>query len=369
MKVPFLDLKRQHQEIAEEITEAMTRVLESGAYILGQEVEAFEREWAQFCGASDAAGTASGTDAITLALLASGAVRPNAQDEVITSTLTAAYTALAILNAGAVPVFADVDPQTYTLAPEAIEKVITPRTRAILPVHLYGQLADLKTIGEIASRHNLIVIEDAAQAHGTGLPQTALGTHSLAAAYSFYPTKNLGAAGDGGAVVSNDVELIERVKILRQGGHANAWQMGVAGRNSRLDEMQAALLRVKLRRLEKWNDQRRHLAQLYQERLRGSSRFLLPHAPGPPQSHVYHLYVIQHRERTRLRDRMAERGIETMIHYPYLLHQQALFKPKEQISLPIAEKLLDKILSLPLYPQLIAREVDAVCDALLEFES
>lgn len=369
MKVPFLDLKRQYQEIAEEITEAMTRVLKSGAYILGQEVETFEREWARFCGVSAAASTASGTDALTLALLASGAVRPNAQDEVITSTLTAAYTALAILNAGAVPVFADIDPQTYTIDPAAIERVITPRTRVILPVHLYGQMADMKTIGEIASRYKLIVIEDAAQAHGACLPQMTAGRHSLAAAFSFYPTKNLGAAGDGGAVVSNDADLIGRVKILRQGGHANALQAELAGRNSRLDEIQAALLRVKLKHLKKWNGQRQHLAQLYQERLRSCPHFLLPHAHGLPESHVYHLYVIQHLERTRLRNYMAQLGIETMIHYPYLLHQQALFRRSEQIPLPVAENVLGKILSLPLYPQLSAREVDAVCDALIEFES
>ena len=369
MLVPFLDLKRQHQEIEEELREAMTRVIESGAYILGREVETFERKWAHFCGVREAVGTASGTDALTLALLASGAVRPNAQDEVITSTLTAAYTSLAILNAGAVPVFADIDSQTYTIDPEAIEKVITPRTRAILPVHLYGQMADMKTIGEIASRYGLVVIEDAAQAHGASLPQMSAGAHSLAAAFSFYPTKNLGAVGDGGAVVSNDAGLIERVEILRQGGNVNALQKGVTGRNSRLDEIQAALLSVKLKYLKKWNSQRQHLAQLYQKKLRGRTRTILPDVTGPPESHVYHLYVIQHLERTRLRDYLAKLGIETMIHYPYLLHQQALFQRKEQISLPVAENIAGKILSLPLYPQLSAHEVDAVCDAIIEFES
>lgn len=369
MLVPFLDLKRQHQEIEKELKEAMTRVIESGAYILGQEVETFEREWAHFCGVREAAGTASGTDALTLALLASGAVRPNAQDEVITSTLTAAYTALAILNAGAVPVFADIDPQTYTIDPEAIEKVITPRTRAILPVHLYGQMADMKTIGEIASHYGLVVIEDAAQAHGAYLPQMSAGAHSLAAAFSFYPTKNLGAVGDGGAVVSNDVDLIERVKILRQGGNVNALQKDLTGRNSRLDEIQAALLCVKLKYLKKWNSQRQHLARLYQERLRVCPHSFLPSAPGPLESHVYHLYVIQHLERTQLRNYLAKLGIETMIHYPYLLHQQALFQRSEQISLPVAENVADKILSLPLYPQISAREVDTVCDTIIEFES
>jgi dTDP-4-amino-4,6-dideoxygalactose transaminase len=369
MPVRFLDLKRQHQEIEKELMEAMTRVLESGAYILGREVETFEREWAECCGVSEAAGTASGTDALTLALLASDAIRPNAQDEVITSTLTAAYTALAILNAGAVPVFADIDPQTYTIDPEAIERVITPRTRAIIPVHLYGQMADMKAISEIASRRKLIVIEDAAQSHGAYLPQTIAGAHSLAAAFSFYPTKNLGAAGDGGAVVSNDVGLIERVKILRQGGNIEALEKGFTGRNSRLDEMQAALLCVKLKYLKKWNGQRQLLARLYQEKLLGRTQSFLPNTSGPMESHVYHLYVIQHLERTRLRNYLAKLGIETMIHYPYLLHQQTLFRRSEQISLPVAENVGERILSLPLYPQLSAEEVSAVCDAVIEFES
>jgi dTDP-4-amino-4,6-dideoxygalactose transaminase len=369
MLVPFLDLKRQHREIEEELREAMTRVIESGAYILGREVETFEREWAHFCGVREAAGTASGTDALTLALLASGAVRPNAQDEVITSTLTAAYTALAILNAGAVPVFADIDPQTFTIDPAGIEKAITPRTRAILPVHLYGQMAEMKAIGEIASNYGLSVIEDAAQSHGAFLPQMSASEHSVAAAFSFYPTKNLGAVGDGGAVVSNDAGLIESVKILRQGGTVKALQKSLAGRNSRLDEIQAAILCVKLKYQKKWNSQRRHLAQLYQERLWGCQRLKLPDAPGSPESHVYHLYVVQHLERTRLRNHLAKRGIETMIHYPYLLHQQALFQRSEQPSLPVAENVAGKILSLPLYPQLSTQEVDAVCDAIIEFES
>lgn len=369
MLVQYLDLKRQHQEIETELTEALTRVIESGAYILGREVETFEHEWARFCGAREAAGTASGTDALTLALLAFGAIRQNARDEVITPTLTAAYTALAILNAGAVPVFADIDPQTYTISPESIVRVITSRTRAILPVHLYGQLADLKAISEIASHHRLTVIEDAAQAHGACSQQSVAGAHSLAAAFSFYPTKNLGAAGDGGAVVSNDTELIERVKLLRQGGNVRALQNSLAGRNSRLDEMQAALLSVKLKHLKEWNSRRHHLARLYQERLRDCPRISLPLAPGQPEAHVYHLYVIQHPERERLRDHLAKRGIETMIHYPYLLHQQPLFRRSEQIPLPVAEHLSEKILSLPLYPQLSVEEVNTVCDAIIEFES
>ena len=369
MLVPFLDLRRQHQEVEAESMEALTRVLKSGAYILGREVEAFEDEWARFCGVRGAAGTANGTDALSLALVASGAVRPNAEDEVITSTLTAAYTALAILNAGARPVFADINPETFTIDPETIVKAITPRTRAIVPVHLYGQMADMERINEIAARYGLTVIEDAAQAHGASGPGKSVGAHSLAAAFSFYPTKNLGAAGDGGAVVSNDLRLIERVKTLRQGGNESALQGTVAGRNSRLDEIQAALLRVKLGHLKKWNGQRRSLAHLYGEQLGCHAPSLsLPSVPAQSETHVHHLYVIQHSERARLRAFLSERGVETMIHYPYLLHRQPLFGESETQSLPAAEQVAGKILSLPLYPQLSSAEMNAVCDALIEFE-
>ena len=210
-----------------------------GIFILGREVEAFEEEWARFCGVRGAAGVNSGTDALTLALIASGAVRQGKEDEVITSPLTTAYTALAILNAGGVPVFADIGPRTYTLDPSAVERAITPRTRAVVPVHLYGQLADMPALCELGARHGLIVIEDAAQAHGARIERRRAGALAHAAAFSFYPTKNLGACGDGGAVPSDDAALIERVITLRQGGHAQALRAGVEGRNSRLDELQA----------------------------------------------------------------------------------------------------------------------------------
>ncbi|HZS04931.1 MAG TPA: DegT/DnrJ/EryC1/StrS family aminotransferase [Blastocatellia bacterium] len=245
MRIPFLDLTRAHREVESEINDAIARVLGSGFYLLGPEMEAFEAEWAQFCGARGAAATANGTEALALALIASGAVRPGRGDEVITTPLTAAYTALAVISAGGVPVFADIDPQTYTLDPDAIEAAITPRTRAIMPVHLYGRMAEMAEISEIAARHDLIVIEDAAQAHGARTDDEWPGTHSLAAAWSFYPTKNLGAYGDGGAVTSNDTALIERIRVLRQGGQAAAIRGTVAGCNSRLDELHAAVVMKK----------------------------------------------------------------------------------------------------------------------------
>ena len=339
-----------------------------GVFILGREVEAFEEEWARFCGVRGAAGVNSGTDALSLALIASGAVRQGRQDEVITAPLTAAYTALAILNAGGVPVFADIDPQTYTLDASAVERVITPRTRAIMPVHLYGQMADMPSLCEVAARHGLTVIEDAAQAHGARIEGKRAGALAHAAAFSFYPTKNLGACGDGGAVTSDDVALIECVKTLRQGGHAPAFLAGVEGRNSRLDEMQAALLRVKLQYLEKWNERRRSLARIYDETLRHGRALQLPSARAP-QSHVYHLYVAQHPRRDRLRSHLAAHGIETLIHYPFLLHQQPLFQRPEQGALPVAEDVAGKIISLPLHPYLTEEEAREVADKILHFES
>ena len=365
--IPFLELARQYREVEAETVAALGDALGRGTYILGREVEAFEEEWAHFCGVRSAAAVACGTDALALALIASDAVRKGRMDEVITSPLTAAYTALAIMNAGGVPVFADIDPHTYLLDPQALERAITPRTRAIVPVHLYGQMADMAGICDIAARHGLLVIEDAAQAHGARTSGKRAGAHGQAGAFSYYPTKNLGAYGDGGAVTSNDTALIARVKMLRQGGHAAALQGRVEGRNSRLDEIQAAVLRVKLPYLDTWNRQRQALAAMYHERLH-DTRLRVPWA-REPDAHVYHLYVVQHPERDRLRSALAARGVETMIHYPYLLHQQPLFRRDEQPTLPRAERVATRILSLPLYPQFTEEELQAVTDAILDCEA
>ncbi len=367
MHIPFLDLKRQQPEIDAEASSALARVISSGAYILSREVQAFESEWARFCGVRAAAGTNSGTDALALALIASEAVRPGKQDEVITSALAPGYTALAIKSAGGVPVFADLDPRTYTLDPAAVAKAITARTRAIVPVHIYGQMADMEGICEVAARHGLIVIEDAAQAHGAVSRGQRAGAHGHAAAFSFYPTKNLGAYGDGGAVTSNDVRLIEEVRNLREGGHLAALNGNSMGRNSRLDEIQAAVLRAKLTHLEDWNLRRLNLAKMYCEELsRGGSDLALP-GTGEPGSHVFHLFVVQHKKRDAMRAHLSAAGIETMIHYPFLLHQQPLFRHREQRSLPVAESVVKRILSLPLYPYLKAEEVRAVARASCEF--
>ena len=368
MPVPFLDLKRQHSEIESEVTSALARVIGSGAFILNVEVESFETEWARFCGVRKAVATNSGTDALALALIASGALSRGEDHEVITTPLTAGYSALAILSAGAVPVFADVDPRTYTLDPESVEKAITPRTRAIVPVHIYGQMADMEGICQVASRHGLVVIEDAAQAHGAESLGKRAGSYGMAAAFSFYPTKNLGACGDGGAVTSNDVRLCDQVKSLREGGHLKALQTGELGRNSRLDEIQAAVLRVKLKHLAEWNLRRLGFAKMYFDELaRVGNGLILPHASAP-EAHVYHLFVVQHENREALRAHLATQGIETMIHYPFLLHQQPLFDRGQQRPLPVAEGLVKKIFSLPLYPQISVDELLAVSRAICQFE-
>ena len=272
----------------------------------------------------------------------------------------AGYTALAIRNAGGVPVFADIDPHTYTLAPAAIEKALTPCTRAIVPVHLYGCLAAMDEINDLAQHHGLFVIEDAAQAHGASHNDARAGSFGHAAAFSFYPTKNLGAWGDGGAVVSNDEALIARVKGLRQGGHLAALQSETAGRNSRLDEMQAAILRVKLRHLERWTQRRRIIAAKYLAALQTTALQL----PLLTDGHVFHLFVVRHCERDARRAQLQASGVETLIHYPYLLHQQPLFCRAEQHALPVAEQLVTEIFSLPLNPELSSEEINFVIAAL-----
>lgn len=366
MRIPFLDLRRQHLEIEAQIDSALRRALSGGVYILGDEVESFEREWSRFCGVSGAAGTNSGTDALTLALLATGAVRPGAGDEVITSPLTAGYTGLAILKAGAIPIFADIDPKTLTLDPAALPASINARTRAVVPVHLYGRMADMSGLKEVCARHGLFVVEDAAQAHGAISRGRRAGAHGHAAAFSFYPTKNLGAYGDGGAVTSDDPAVIERVKDWRQGGHAAALGGDITGLNSRLDEMQAAVLRVKLARLDGWNQSRREIAARYREAFAGTCLETL--CEGEAGEHVSHLFVVRSAERERLREHLAARGVETAIHYPFLLHQQKLFRRHGQSELPVAERAVETILSLPLNPHLRADEIEHIIEATLEFK-
>lgn len=366
--IQFLDLEREYRALQAEIEPVLLRVAAGGKYILGHEVEEFERRWGRYCEGSHALLVASGTDALTLALEASGATRRGAGDEVVTAALGSPYTALAILRAGARPVFADIDPETWVLTPATAERARSPRTRAVIPVHLYGLPCDLGGIRELARQHGLAVIEDACQAHAArfrGEGWQRVGSFGQASAFSFYPTKNLGCFGDAGAVVSSDAELIERARLLRNGGQRIRHDAELPGYNSRCDEIQAAILNCKLPHLDSWNERRRALARLYAQRLRlpGLRWQSVPEG----REHVYHLFVIRHPQRDRLRAYLRGRGIETMIHYPLPLHRQAAFAQSPPASLPEAERAANEVLSLPLHPTLSEAEVTEVAEAVNEF--
>ncbi len=355
--IPVFDLKEQYSAIKGEVDEAVARVLESGRFILGQEVQAFEEEFATYCGLAHGIGVGSGTEALHLALLACG-VRSG--DEVITVPHTAVATVAAIELAGARPVFVDIDPLSYTMAPDQVEARITARTRAIVPVHLYGQAADLDPILEIARRHGLTVIEDCAQAHGAEYKGRRVGSFGQVACFSFYPTKNLGAYGDGGMVVTNDRELAQKIRQLRQYGWEKRYISSVRGLNSRLDEIQAAILRVKLRHLADWNEARRARARLYNELLAGSG--VVPPIERGYGRHVYHLYVVRCPYRDALKDYLAEHGVGTAIHYPVPIHLQGAYRDLgyRRGDFPVAEACANEVLSLPMYPELREDEVREV---------
>ncbi len=348
-RVPFVDFRAHLEGQRAEIDAAVKRVLDSGSFILGPEVSAFEKELAAALEAGDAVAVGNGTDALELCLRAQG-VGPG--DEVITSTLSAAFTGLAILRTGATPVFADVDPQTLNLDPGAVAGQITTKTKALLPVHLYGHPADLDPLCDLASRYGLIVIEDACQAHGARYNGRTVGAIAGLGALSFYPTKNLGAFGDGGAILVNDPTMAGRLRQLRNGGQSDRCRHDLPGINSRLDELQAAILRVKLGRLPQWLERRRALAAVYFSEL-AEAGVDLP-AEQPYARAVYHLFVIRHPRRDALLTALVERGIQTLIHYPVPLHLQGAFgslggKPAD---CPVAEAACREVLSLPLYPEL-----------------
>jgi len=349
-----------------ELDEAVARVLDSGWFILGPEGEALERELATALGARDAVAVGNGTDALHLALRALG-VGPG--DEVVTTSISAAYTALAVLHAGARPVFVDVDPRTLNLDPERVQGALTPRTKAIVPVHLYGHPADMDPILSLARARGLAVLEDACQAHGAlyrGRPVGTLAGEGGIGALSFYPTKNLGALGDGGAILLNDPGLAARLRQLRNGGQSDRYRHEVPGVNSRLDELQAALLRVGLRHLSAWTERRRALAAFYQRELEGAGAE--PLGEQPYARSVFHLFVVRHPRRDALAAALRERGVGTLIHYPIPLHLQPAFaglggKPGD---LPVAEKATSEILSLPLYPELRDEQARGVVEAVRE---
>lgn len=351
--VPFADL--QLGDDAPAVRAAIDRVLDSGWFILGPEVEAFEAEFARASGARHAVGVASGTDAIALLLRAAGV---EAGDEVLVPAMTAAFTGLAVASLGARPVIVDVEPGRLTMDPQAAAAAIGPRTRAMVPVHLYGQAADLEALTEIATRHSVAVVEDCCQAHLCTCAGRPVGTWGVGGAFSFYPTKNLGALGDGGAVVTNDEAVAERVRRLRNGGQATRYDHVEAGVNSRLDELQAAILRVRLQRLGEATARRRQLAALY--------RHLLPASVPVPEvdaGHVYHLFPVRVADRTIVRQRLADGGVETLVHYPIALSDQRAFAGT-QTHCPVASHAAGELLSLPLYPHLSETAVQLVAEAL-----
>lgn len=363
--IPFGDLKRQNATFRTEIDAAIAQVIESGWYILGREVEAFEQEFATYCGVRHGIGVASGAEALYLAL---AALEIGPGDEVITVANACMYQVAAIVQAGARPVLVEIDPATHVINAKAIEAAITPRTKAIMPVHLYGRLADMPTITQIAARHNLLIIEDAAQAHGAWEldpegQQRKAGAWGTLACFSFYPSKNLGALGDGGAIVTDDSALAERLKRLRMYGWSSKYNTTDSrGRNSRLDELHAAVLRVKLRHLDVGNSARRERAGWYRQLLANAAIEL----PEDVAGHVYHLYVVASDSRNQLRQHLMDAGIGCDVHYPIPAHLQPAYAQfgYGRGSLPHTERAAEQILSLPMFPELTRPEVEQIAAAV-----
>lgn len=363
--IPQFTTARQFGAIESEVREAIERVLATNWFVLGSELEDFEQAFAAFCGVDHCVGVANGTDAIELALCACG-IGPG--DEVIIPAFTANFTALAVSATGATPVLVDVTEDTATLDPALIEPALTPATRAIVPVHLYGRPADMGPINAAAKRHGLHVIEDVAQAHGARYGGRPVGSLGDLGAFSFYPTKNLGAYGDGGAVVTQSAELAARLRLLRHGGIAEGYMSVVKGRNSRLDDLQAAILRAKLAHLDAWSERRRAIALAYSQALGGVEALETP-AAAAESFHVFHLYVIESEQRDALASFLAERGIGTKVHYPHALHQLAAYPEWHGLAgrFPNAERLAGAVLSLPMFPEMTDGEVAAVSAAVLDF--
>ena len=358
MVIPFLQLKPGEDAVP--VEQAISRVIARGWFILGPEVEAFEREFAAASGARDAVGVGTGTDALAIALRALGIGRG---DEVITSPLSAAYSALAIMMTGARPVFADIDPDRLTLDPNAAAAAVTSRTAAILPVHLYGQPADMIAIAALAERHHLAIVEDCCQAHLATCAGQPIGSFGTAAAYSFYPTKNLGALGDGGAITTSDANIAARARRLRNGGQTDRYHHGEFGVNSRLDEMQAAILRARLPLLSGWTSRRRQLGAEYRQKLTGAPDLSVP--PLADAGHVYHLFPVRSANRQDLQARLRGAGVETLSHYPVPIPKQPALASEQPADCPVANRVCDEILSLPLYPSLREDAIDLIAAALV----
>jgi dTDP-4-amino-4,6-dideoxygalactose transaminase len=362
MNVPFVDLKALHRPIEGELSEAIARVLRNVSFVQGPEVKAFEEDFARYLGVRHCVAVNSGTAALHLTLLALG-IGPG--DEVITVSHTFIATSEAISAVGARPVFVDIDPVNYTMDPTLVEAAITSRTKAILPVHLHGNLADMDSLMAIAKRHNLILVEDACQAHGAQYKGRMAGTFGVAGCYSFYPGKNLGCCGEGGAMVTNDEALAKKIRMWREHGSLKKYEHSFPGFNFRMEGIQGAVLATKLKYLDGWNDQRRAIAKRYQERLAGQS-VVLP-SESPTTRHIYHLYVVQAEDRDSLREHLTKLGIETGLHYPIPLHMQEAYASLgyHKGDFPVTEQLTERIVSLPMYPGMSLEAADYVSDAIL----
>lgn len=354
------DLNRHNQPLQAALKAAAERVLVSGWFVLGPEVNAFEQEFSAYCGAGHCVSVANGTDALELALRALGV---EAGDEVITAANAGMYSTTAILAIGAVPVYVDINDDCLTLAPGAVSAAVTSRTRVVIATHLYGRMADMPTLRTLADRHGIALLEDCAQSHGAILQGRRAGAWGDAAAFSFYPTKNLGALGDGGAVVTTDAAVAERVRQLRQYGWQQKYTVGYSGgRNSRLDELQAALLRVKLPHLDAWNAARRKIAAVYAD---GIQRADMRLPTSLETDYVAHLYVVRTSNRDGLRQHLANQGIASEVHYPVLDYQQPILRDRHRsFSLPVSEKVTTEILTIPCYPELPMSDVQYICDAV-----
>jgi dTDP-4-amino-4,6-dideoxygalactose transaminase len=365
MMIPLMDLKAQYQSIKPEIDAAVIAVLESTAYILGPEVAKFEEEFADYCGGGTCVAMNSGTSALHLAFLAAG-IGPG--DEVICPAMTFIATASAITYAGATPVFVDADPATWNIDPTKIEAAITPRTKAVVPVHLHGRVADMAPIADICRRRNLLLIEDAAQAHGAEYQGRRAGSFGDIACFSFYAGKNLGAAGEGGAAISRNPDYIKTMRLLRDWGAEQKYVHTLRGYNYRMEGIQGAILRVKLRHIENWTERRIAHAAAYDKAL-DALGIIRPANPGPGDRHVYHIYAVRVAERDRVRQAMADAGIGVGMHYPIPLHLQPTFAEfgYKKGDFPVAEAIADETLSLPLYAEMTDDQRDIVCEKLARY--
>ena len=361
MNVPLVDLKRQYLAIKKEIDGAIQEVIDKSAFIMGENVQAFENEFAEFCGVKHGVGTSSGTTALHLALIVCGVKQG---DEVITVPYTFIATAEAISHTGAKVVFIDIEDRSYTMDPEKIEQAITEKTKVIIPVHLFGQPADMDKIIGIAKKHNLIVIEDACQAHGAEYKGRKVGSLGDIGCFSFYPGKNLGAYGDAGMVVTDNGELAEKIRLLRNHGRGEKYYHQIEGYNYRLDAIQAAILRVKLRHLEEWTEKRRRNAKVYNDLLEGSG--VRTPLEREYAKHVYHLYVVRTENRGKLYSRLKGNGISAAIHYPLPLHLQEAYKYLgwRKGDFPVSEACSERLLSLPMFPELTEYEIKKIVEII-----